>query len=316
MAERKKVLIHLGQPKAWSTSIQGCFEGTADTNYLGYYPSFPDRRWYRAGVGEVLEFGVRFETKRSFARNLKRYQDIFRESLSSKRCNVVSCEALSFKCYPSENDTRDKLQRLRQVTVDTDLTFLYVWRRPEFILRSLYKELVRLGISHNFEEFLQETYRHRFFNFCDDLCGKEILKDLKRTFDNSPIWALTISEDAEKDSDGLHDLLRTLLGDAVPRPLHCNRSLDSSVLAALLHLNRANPRLRSFGNLVEHHRIFPEAATDDDSWVWANARNRRAAVAEAIQLAQKKEICGESFMNGARAAEYIFKISEGKSPPN
>ena len=316
MGEKSKsVLIHVGQPKAWSTSIQRCLQSVNAINYLGYLPSFPNRSWYANDIGKVFEFGIRLESMKSFEKNLSAYAECVNLALSEDLLNVISCEALAFKCFPGEHDTREKLERLRRVIRDAEVHFLYIWRSPEFILRSLYREFIRLGISQNFETFLEDTYRLRHHNFSDDLCGKSLVEELEKIFGSAPIYSFSISENAEFDAEQIQRLLIRALRTPVPRASHHNRSLDDAVLSVLLDLNRTAPRLLSFDNLIEHHRLFPEIAVNDDSWVWKNAQSRRAAVDRATQIAAGLNQPVNSFMHGENVDEYIRSISEGKFPP-
>jgi hypothetical protein len=311
----RRILIHLGQPRAWSTSLQYYFEANPHINYLGFRPSFLNRHWYEGNIGDVIEFGIRFESQKSFDANFGRYKELVDAALTLDSLNVLSCEALTFKCFPGENETSDKLQRLQRLTVGSSIELLYLWRNPEFLLKSLYREFIRFGLSQNFEDFLKETHRLRAMNFSGDLCGQFVLGQVRQVFSGCPVHVYSLLEDRQKDVSGVHVLLELLVGKSGASVQHQNKSLNDEILASLLTLNRIEPRLLSFENCLEHHRMFPSLATDDESWVWENARRRKVAVDRAKELLDERAIHSGDFMSSEESYEWLRKIGEDKLPP-
>jgi hypothetical protein len=311
----RRLLVHLGQPKAWSTSLQDCFESSKHINYLGFRPSFAGRLWYTGNVGDGIEFGIRFESSKSFDRNFPRYRESLDAALTTDQLNVLSCEALSFRCFPGENDTREKLARLQRLIQGNEIELFYIWRQPNVLLKSLYREFIKSGYALDFEAFLEETYRLRTANFCDDLCGRTVMSDVSSIFAGCSINSYALTEDRATDANAIATLTSQLLGCDMPSIAHKNKSLSDELLAILLDLNKTDPRLLSFQDYLEHHRALPSLAYDDNSWVWRNARRRQAAVAKARDVLASRDSKRKLSMSGSKVDELLNNLSENCSAP-
>jgi len=309
------LVVHAGQPRAWSTTIQNFLHEATDINYLGIFPSFPNRHWYKGDVGEIFEFGIRFENERGFYDRLDSYRERLQSVIIPEKINVVSCETISFKCFPQEVDTKEKLRRLSRLLEGIKITFIYVWRHPEFLIPSYYRELVRIGISQNFQTFLENSYRLRRYNFCDDLCGKTFVSDLSSDFPNSKIHRVVLTDNMRNDHRSISDLLSESIGLRKQRLPHSNKSLSDQMLSILLTENLAKGRISSFDSFLETHRMFPSEAYDDGSWVWHSARQRRDAVRRAENILNKGVPLNESCFDETKVKALLDKLSANCCPP-
>lgn len=262
-----KVLVHVGQPKCCSTSIQNTLIGSPNINYLGFYPKFEKDGFYMQGIGNVFELSLRFETNYLFSRNFLKYKNSLMQKLAKNKLNIISCEALTFKCYPNEIDTDEKLRRLATLLDGLDVTILYLWRTPSKLLKSYYNELVKLGLSINFDKFIDISFKFRKTNFIQDLCGKKTSETIKYFFEKAHVLSIEFSKDNPYASSQLLELLRKFTDCKSLTLPHHNKSFSDSYVESIRQTN-SKQQEHYPESLISTQRMFPSLAINQSSWVW------------------------------------------------
>ena len=269
------ILVHLGQPKAWSTTIQTAFESIdGNLNYLGFNPSFTESSWYKNNLAEIFEFGLRLETNQSFEKKLNFYRDLLYESLDSEKLNVISSESLSFKFFAYEIDTEIKLKRLGMLLRSFNTEFLYIWRRPSSLIKSCFKDLVKLGLNEDFEDFFENIFLYKDANFYNDLKKDSIVNLVKKFFNSSKLSIIKLQDSLELNKNEIIDFIRNRTGNKVVLQSK-NRSFCDKATESIRHYNLEESSQVCYYNLIEPHRYFPHLSKDTNSFIWNNARSRK-----------------------------------------
>jgi len=247
--------------------MQNTLIGLPNVNYLGFYPKFQKEGFYMHGIGNIFELSLRFETNYLFSRNFSKYKNSLIQKLAKNKLNIISCEALAFKCYPNEVDTDEKLRRLAALLEGLDVTILYLWRTPSKLLKSYYNELVKLGLSINFDKFIDISFKFRKTNFVQDLCGKKTSETIKHFFEKAHLQSIEFSKDNPGGSSQLLELLRKFTDCKSLTLPHHNKSLSDSFVESIRHKN-SKYQEHYPESLISTQRMFPSLALNQSSWVW------------------------------------------------
>ncbi|MGM0987927.1 MAG: hypothetical protein ACQEXI_13225 [Pseudomonadota bacterium] len=170
--------IHLGMPKALSSALQeNFFSKHEDIYFLG------------VGVGSLIDYvndpiNRIFETLIPYSNNdfyqLNKYsamadfeQEIERTINKNKKWVGISSEWLGFNFTPEMIEPDIKIKRLSDI-VGPDAKIILLTRSNFPFVKSLWAELVKVGLSKSFSEYCQYLW-----NFQDRNCLYEMLYDLQ-----------------------------------------------------------------------------------------------------------------------------------------
>lgn len=179
--------IHVGYPKAASTSLQYCyFARHKQILHLGagvQNKSTDDIGYIDNDISIAVEIDLRYRNRLVYdARAVKdKFQKYFDIAQEDKRYHAVglSSENMCFQ-YNYGVDTYEKARRLHEI-FGTDTSILLVVRKQKSLLTSLYKELIRQGYSGTFSDFLEYTYNYKDRNCCFEFCF-DLVYDLYSSF--------------------------------------------------------------------------------------------------------------------------------------
>lgn len=180
-------LIHIGHPKNFSTSIQ-----------RGFFGAHKDL--YHLGIGSDKKIGYKdelcsalFEVYLKSAKWLK-FEEEFKRlkthignhienaKKTRKKCLTVSSEHISFGFIHESIDFKTKIDRIINLFGKKNLHFVMIIRDQGELIRSLYRESVRVGFSGTFREYIYNMYkfqdRNCVYDFRYDLLYEYMLKVL------------------------------------------------------------------------------------------------------------------------------------------
>jgi hypothetical protein len=168
-----KKYIHIGYPKNFSTSLQ--------RNFFSEHPDI-----YHLGIGIDSNIGyidnlssALFEVYLKSAKGFK-YEEQYPKLKShiehhyneakkqGKKCFGVSNEHFSFGFTYDSLDFKTKILRAIDLFGKDDLNIILVIRNQTDLIKSLYRESVRVGLPGSFSEFIYNLYKFQDRNYLYD----------------------------------------------------------------------------------------------------------------------------------------------------
>ena len=296
------IICHLGNPKAYSTSIQTMLaaSGQEQFQYIGFRPSPDKADWYlNPLIAELLNFDLRYTTKFHFGQKCPEYQAYFRQLTQQAELENkdiwISSENLSMRAIMEEIDPQEKFARLQQVLPD-GVTFVLIFRNIWASLRSLYSEFTKMGYSKSFAYFTDEAYLFRRANFLYSLLPGHLLAALQQELTGTNRIAYHfLDNDPAVSGEKLHAFLSGLRPDTRLKPLkNINSSQEKSGTSEsrAASNSQAGSTLDSSG-LIENHRAFwhldREHQQSLDRHIWGKLRQNKKNNQTAGQSAQAQE---------------------------
>ncbi|WP_138430753.1 hypothetical protein [Fodinibius saliphilus] len=267
--------IHIGYPKNLSTTLQRDF-----------FCKHPQIHHLGVGVGSNIGYvddeinmicedyllyanERKYEEVRDYSKQVitDYMQSVEKQSEHDKQAIGISGELLSFKFSPDHVDSHTKARRLEEI-FDTDTTIIMVIRNQMDLLRSLYREVIKIGYPHTFQDFIEYTFYYQDRNFALDFCYDQTVKLYSRLFGKENVKVLPIEEvraddgSLKKGEQG-NTLLIKWLCDALELQFeelelnHHNRPLNGQELQYKMQLNkkRTHDLGRSVYSVVNGHRM-------------------------------------------------------------
>lgn len=263
--------IHIGYPKNFSTTLQRDFFSKHEKIFylgigletsLGYKTPIIEKAFELYLKSAKYFKYCEFEEK--LIQDLKRLREQAKTEGAS--CMVVSSEHLSFAFTHDSIDIREKFKRLKRVFNSPKI--ILIIRNQFDLIKSLYKESIRVGLKLSFEEYLYTIYKYQDRNFIYDFRYDLVIQQIEEIFGYG-MFELVFFENY-KDENGLiskndtkinliEDLCKILRID-YPSNFnlgHQNEALNSNLLYEKLRLNKLYTH--DLGNHLlesaEKHRI-------------------------------------------------------------
>ncbi|MBR9847111.1 MAG: hypothetical protein GYB35_13855 [Algicola sp.] len=264
--------IHLGYPKNFSTSLQrDYFSKHPDLYHLGI--GLENNLGYRdSTVEKTLEVYLKsckyFKYKEVEKHIQDHFQDVFLKSKNQGyRAVGISAEHLSFAFTYDGLGANEKSERLFKI-FGPQTKVIMIIRNQFDLIKSLYREYVRVGFAGDFSHFVKFLYKYQDRNFVYDLRYDYVYKTYSSLFGNENV-GLFFFENYRNDkgqlikvSSGMpklyHDL-NTFLGLSQTKMEfgHYNEAIPSNKVTLKAKLNQANTH--DIGNSLmetaEKHRI-------------------------------------------------------------
>lgn len=295
-----KKFVHIGYPKNFSTSLQ--------RNFFALHPEI-----HHLGIGPGIDYAdpltdATFEVYLKSAKQFKyaevepklrdHFAGIFRQAeASGKKCLTASSEHLSFAFANDSIGFEEKMNRLCRL-FGSDTHIILIIRNQLDLIRSLYRESVRVGFPGDFSKYAYLLYKYQDRNYCYDMRYDLAYEVLTKYFKPEHIHFL-VFEDMRKDGQlvqaaggkvQLVQALSSVLGVSYLETDfgHFNEALPDSVVLAKSVLNETHRH--DLGNMLyetaEKHRMkaylfheinLPEA----EDQLYEDVRSKRALIAEA-----------------------------------
>lgn len=319
--------IHIGFPKNFSTSLQrGYFDVHPQLLHLGIgcgsNVDYIDKRT-SIYMENFLVYANPFAYRREKDRIIHHFNRWFEkvEEFKSKKALGVSLEHLSF-CFTGDNiDTVTKAERLHEI-FGSESKIIMIIRNQWDLLRSLYRESIRMGYDGSYKDFLHYVWvmkdRNFFYDFSYDLVFR-LYSDL---FGLKNILVLTHEKMRDtfgrliNQHQGIHimDQLSDFLGcDRLQSELgHFNESLDGRHLAAMRVLNRkyrhdlGNGQYGRSANFhrLKHYLIEELGQPDDDAYIYQDVIVKRRNIERAAET--KNQYASIDYEADVKTIDNIF----------
>lgn len=248
-----KKYLHLGYPKNFSTSLQ--------RNFFSKHPDI-----YHLGIGISSNVGYQdeltsalFEVYLKSAKGFKyaeqhsrlkahinKHYELALENGNS--CFGASSEHFSFGFTSECLDFETKIERAIDLFGKDELNIILIIRNQKSLIRSLYRESVRVGLPMTYSEFVSNLYRFQDRNYLYDLRYDLVYDALLARLPENSIHIL-VNENLRDDQG--HMMMkeeRVVLIDNICEKLdieyldvdfkHFNRALTDAEIIAKVGLNK------------------------------------------------------------------------------
>lgn len=307
----KKVWIHMGYPKCFSTSLQTVF-----------FEKHPEIAYGGVGIGDHLSYANKdlefvFESLLQHA-NKTFYNQHFTEAKKviddfiskSDNCTVFSLETLIFPF--SSLDLETITERIHELFADYDIQIFLVIREQYSFLKSLYGEFIRMGYPEKFSTFIQWIWGYRDRNFWELLNYPGVLQILNNEFGEKNIHVEFFENIKKNPSVEINERVSKLLGISNRNLNIWNEypSLKVEEQANLLQINQEFRRgmgenvLHPFLN--HHSRVVLERLESGytNEQVFENVLSKRLAMVKMNGIPQQPY---EDFYKLSEITENILK---------
>lgn len=251
--------IHIGYPKCASTSLQYFyFTRHPEMYHLGWGCSHTPTGWVDDEVAAALEVDLRMAKTRNYNPQVTRAAIGKHFEWASKmeqyKAIGISWESLCFTLV-YDVDVTLKAARLFH-TFGKGTKIVVVLRNQLQLIRSMYFELVRGGMSKTFSEYLEFLYYWRFTGMTTDLLYDDVLATFASLFGAENILLVPFEHLAQDNAPPLKRISTFLgLSDAVQTLGRLNATEDLRILERVRQLNAGESH--DFGAPLFSH-LYPD----------------------------------------------------------
>lgn len=262
--------IHIGYPKNFSTSLQRDYFskhpelfhlGIGIDSNLGYRDSIVEKTFevYLKSCKEFKYNEIKEEVKNHFS-------SIINNVLSPYKAVGVSSEHLSFAFTHDGLSAQEKCKRLIDI-FGQGTKVIMVIRNQMDLIKSLYKESVRVGFAGEFEDYLNSLFKYQDRNFVYDFRYDLMFELYAQYFGKHNIKVLFFEDyrkesNTEMNNQSVNNLfadLNSFLGvkNIEMKLSHYNEAIPNDKILIKSKLNKQEPH--DLGNHLmesaEKHRI-------------------------------------------------------------
>jgi len=237
----KKVFLHIGYPKSFSTTLQRDFFSQHPELLFGGVGINDNISYANFEIEWIFEVLLKYSTANYWNENKTNAKFLLQNFIrnSSKKKIVFSSEYLSFQVSPQEIDSGEKLIRLKELFSDYDSEIIYIKRKPIDLIRSMYKEYIRLGYNQDYETFLKDVITFRDRNFLSDLNYEKKHRQLIDIFGNKNVHCVNFDSIAKNPEEVINQIFSKILKiDNMKLPISFqNQTLKDYEYRQLLSIN-------------------------------------------------------------------------------
>ena len=306
----KTKYIHIGYPKNFSTSLQ--------RDYFAKHPEL-----YHLGIGIDSNLGYRdsliektlevyLKSCKEFKYNevkeaiKKHFTNLFNKLDSRYKATGISAEHLSFAFTHDGLSATEKAKRLFEI-FGKETKIIMVVRNQMDLLKSLYKESVRVGFAGDFETYINTLYKYQDRNFLYDF-RYDLVYSLYADFFGENNIKVLFFEDYKKpgkealnthNTKQLFEALNTFLGlrQVDMEFKHYNIALPDNKILIKAKLNKQNPHDLSnpLTEIAEKHRIKTYLEEDleyfeTETETYADVATKRRLIDQALTSTEEQEL--------------------------
>lgn len=269
----KPVYFHLGPPKCASTSVQAALAQVQNVNYAGFcYDQEGKRYWKSEGLAWLFDRELRFSCTQE-----KRSRDIIADFIAASSYPAFfSSENVTLRFLPWDLPTPHKLKFIRSV-FPQQTQFIYVYKNPLALLRSVYKEWLLLGYREGFARFCRELYTFSDISLFGDICLGRFLTHFDQHIGLERLHLLYL------DKEDIWARLARIIGRELGgRGQRLNVSVSDSEAAVIREMNGRTGDIDAFFDSIEFHRAYFDLR--DEARKYSTARKRVSRRAASRQL--------------------------------
>lgn len=291
------MIFHLGYPKCASTKLQIEF-ANSDCIFLGCNPKNKVGEFYCDKVGTFFDSIFRFGTDKQFNHNCNQIKnDLLNLNQQFKNKLVLSLESTIKRIIPFDLPTDIKIERLAKV-IPSETTFVILHRPVKEHLFSQYRDFINCGYAYSFSDFISEMNLVWDYGFVSDLCLENIYRLLSKSFPLSKIILSDVSK-----AGFISKVFSCLDLNASVSNQKINKGISVNSYLNHLKFNKSQSNKMSFLDMIELHRVFPNANIDDTfKFKYARMRNKHR------KLSSEKKLFDKNTINSFNWPSYVNKI--------
>jgi len=250
MRKNKPRFIHVGYPKCASTTLQyDVFYAHPEIYHLGWGNQDTETGWADDEIAAAFEVDLRMAKSHQYdilpaQKALKRHFDYFDRDDRYKAIGL-SWESL---CFTLAYDVDPVIKASRLLKLFGDGTKIVLIVRNQFeLIRSMYFEMVRDGLSKTFDEYLEFLHFHPYASLTSDLDYARMVQIFGDFFGQDNLLVVPF-EDLITKKEFYIKTICNFVGVS-PIDLKLGQHNPSSDLSQLENLRRYNAKHRyNFGN--------------------------------------------------------------------
>ena len=258
-----KCFCHIGNPKAFSTSIQSFLELNKNNkyDYFGFNPNVEFDKWYNLNfISELLDKDLRFTSNYHFHKKKNQLREKFLKEIQASKSNnldiFISSETISSRYLIEDIDISEKFSRL-QYLVPAETSFILFFRNIYESLISLYKEFVNQRYSFEFDFFCNELIISHECNLLISFFPNIILNYLNDLLiNNNSLHAVFIDNNKSLSDQIVNSLNEITNFDFESNLPHFNSSIKRINTFKNLDFNKTQKHKIFYTGLIENHRAF------------------------------------------------------------
>lgn len=267
-----KKYIHIGYPKNLSTTLQrDLFPNHSQIYHLGVGIG-SNIDYINDQINVACEDYLIYATNRMYSQVKSKIRDAFHQqfdmaSSTYKKAAGISAELLSFKFTPDHVDTEIKASRLFDL-FGNNTKILIIIRNQKDLLKSLYRESIKIGYPNTYREFIEYIYCFKDRSYALDFCYDQTIALYGNLFGIENIEVIQQEQIRDQTSGKLlysdtSSLLEEMICQSlglIPENLNLgiyNDPLPDRLLAALREINKSEPHSlgKSIYNITNGHRL-------------------------------------------------------------
>lgn len=250
-----KKYLHLGYPKNFSTSLQRNYFskhqniyhlGTGINSNIGYIDKLI------SALFEVyLKSAKSFKYEENYTKLKSHIEQHYNDAKKQgKKCFGASSEHLSFGFTYESLDFKTKISRAIDLFGIDDLHVILVIRNQIDLIKSLYKESVRVGLPGSFADFIYNLYKFQDRNYLYDFRYDIVYSCLSEYLSKENIHFIVFEDVRNEDKNMIVKDGKTLLIDKISNILgveyqnvdfkHFNEALTDKEILIKSELNKNN----------------------------------------------------------------------------
>jgi len=316
---KKKVFIHIGYPKCFSTTLQRDYFNEHSEISFGGVGTFDNISYQNKEIEFIFESLLKYSHSNFWdihkIKAKKNIEDFINSNENKK--HVFSSEYLAMPISLQDIDSVEKIKRLKFLFKSFDLKIIFISRNPIDFIRSFYKEYIRLGYYQDYSEYIKHLITHKDRNYLYDL--NYILKEeyLGKLFGKKNVFHFKF-EELKKDPQNIINVsLSEILGVRNENIIieNQNASLTNSQYYELLNIN--NKYRRGIGISInepfEKHRN--KVLMDSSKIQYSNEEIFSEVIAKRNAISkikiEKENIEDRIFRNGKKYELFIEEIING-----
>lgn len=263
--------IHIGFPKNFSTSLQrSYFSIHPELNHLGIGLNNNNLGYLDTTIEKALELYLKtakdYKYKEVEPVLKKHFLECFNKAKSIDKKTGISAEHLSFSFSYDSISSQQKAERIYDL-FGKGTAIIIIIRNQFDLIKSLYRESIRVGYAGSFKEYLYLFFKYQDRNYYYDIAYSNIINTYAKLFGEDAVHVLFFEKYRNKDKALtmnanneillIHDLNKILGVKESVAFNHYNEALSQSELEMKRKLNAFNPHDLSNHLLesAEKHRI-------------------------------------------------------------
>lgn len=304
-----KKYIHIGYPKNFSTSLQrDYFAVHSELMHLGIGVG-GNLGYSDAIVEKALEVYLKSSKEYHYHQVRSQIKDHFQELFNAdfgKKAIGISSEHLSFSFSYDSISTPEKARRLKDI-FDSETSIILIVRNQFDLIKSLYRESVRVGFAGSFSDYIDLLYRYQDRNFIYDLRYDLVYETFSNLFGQENIHVLFFENYRVGDKLMLDDNNNILLLSHLDNILgishhdmefgHFNVAIPSNKLEQLTELNKKYPHGlgQNLFETAEKHRMLKYLEVDleldpEEINLYSDVKTKRKLISEVKQMPPGKDM--------------------------